>query len=329
MKFRELSMTSDMQAIEVSHLVKQFGAFTAVNDISFSVAVGETFGFLGPNGAGKTTTIRMLTGISPPTSGMATIFGHDIVRDTVAARQSMGIVSETSNVYTDLTGWQNMMLAAQLYRVSRSERDRKATELLKRFELYERRRDRVHGYSKGMQRRLTIAMGLVNSPRLLFLDEPTSGLDVESNLIIRDMISDLIRGGVSVFLTTHNIEEANILCERVAIIDKGVIAAIDAPERLKKTIQSVQSIEVSFDRSSPTRLDELRQLPMVNAARKEGDKFKLFTEDPSEVIDGVMAYAHAHNTRVMSITTLGPSLEDVFVKLTGLHRSGGGVTAID
>ena len=318
-----------VEAIEVSHLVKQFGTLTAINDISFSVAVGETFGFLGPNGAGKTTTIRILTGISPPTSGTATIFGHDIVRETVAARQSMGIVSETSNVYTDLTGWQNMMFSAQLYRVGRSERESNATELLKRFELYERRRDRVHGFSKGMRRRLTLAMGLVNNPRLLFLDEPTSGLDVQSNLIIRDVIHDLVERGVTVFLTTHNIEEANVLCDRVAIIDKGHIAAIDAPERLKKTIESVQSIEVSFDGSSPTRLDELRRIPMVNEARKEGDKFRLFTEDPSEVIDGVMAYAHSHNTRVISITTLGPSLEDVFVKLTGLQRSGGGVNAID
>ncbi|MGZ4902737.1 MAG: ATP-binding cassette domain-containing protein [Halobacteriota archaeon] len=318
-----------MNAIEASHLVKRFGTLTAVNDITFSVAAGETFGFLGPNGAGKTTTIRMLTGISPPTSGQATIFGHDIVRETVAARLSMGIVSETSNVYTDLTGWQNMMLAAQLYHIGRSEREKNASELLKRFELYERHNDKVHGFSKGMKRRLTIAMGLVNSPRLLFLDEPTSGLDVESNLIIRQMISDLITGGVTVFLTTHNIEEANVLCDRVAIVDKGVIAAIDAPERLKKTIQSVQSIEVAFlDGTSPTRLNELRALPMVNDARKEGDKFKLFTEDPSQVIDAVMAYAHDHHTRVISITTLGPSLEDVFVRLTGLQR-GGGISAID
>jgi ABC-type multidrug transport system, ATPase component len=180
-----------------------------------------------------------------------------------------------------------------------------------------------------MRRRLTIAMGLVNSPRLLFLDEPTSGLDVQSNIIIRDVISDLVQAGVTVFLTTHNIEEANVICDRVAIIDKGHIAAIDAPERLKKTIQSVQSIEVSFDSSSSTQLDELRKIPMVNGARKEGDKYRLYTEDPSEVIEGVTAYAHAHNTRVISITTLGPSLEDVFVKLTGLQRSGGGVTAID
>ncbi|MGZ4920055.1 MAG: ATP-binding cassette domain-containing protein, partial [Halobacteriota archaeon] len=235
---------------------------------------------------------------------------------------------ETSNIYTDLTAWQNMMLAAELYHVNRRERERKAAELLKRFELYDRRGDSARGFSKGMQRRLTIAMGLVNSPRLLFLDEPTSGLDVQSNLIIRDVVADLSAGGVTVFLTTHNIEEANVMCDRVAIIDKGHIAAIDAPERLKKTIRSVQSIEVSFEDGSPTRFEELQKLPMVNDARKEGDKFRLYTEDPAGVIDSVMAYAHAHNTRVISITTLGPSLEDVFIKLTGLERTGREINAV-
>lgn len=318
-----------MQAIEVSHLVKKFGPLTALNDISFSVAVGETFGFLGPNGAGKTTTIRILTGISRPTSGTAAIFGHDITHDTITARQSMGIVSETSNVYVDLTAWQNTMFSAELYHVDRRQREQKATELLQLFDLYNRRHDIVRGFSKGMRRRLTLVMGLVNSPRLLFLDEPTSGLDVQSNLIIRDVITDLIDRGVTVFLTTHNIEEANVMCDRVAIVDRGSIAVIDAPERLKKTIQSVQSIEVSFDCVSPTQLDGLHKIPMVNQARKEGDKFKLYTEDPSAVIDGVTAYAHAHNLKVISITTLGPSLEDIFIKLTGLQRSGAGVHAID
>jgi ABC-2 type transport system ATP-binding protein len=317
-----------MQAIEVSHLIKKFGPLTALNDINFSVGEGETFGFLGPNGAGKTTTVRILTGISRPTSGTATIFGHDIERDTIAARQSMGIVSENSNVYDDLTAWQNMMFSAELYHVGRKEREKKTTELLRIFGLYERCNDKVHGFSKGMKRRLTLAMGLVNSPRLLFLDEPTSGLDVQSNLIIRDVVTDLVREGVTVFLTTHNIEEANIMCDRVAIINKGNIAAIDAPERLKKTIRSVQSIEFSFDRNSATQLEELRRLPMVNEAQKGGDKFKLFTEDPSEIIDAVMAYAHAHDLKVISITTLGPSLEDVFIRLTGLQR-GGAVHAID
>ena len=318
-----------MQAIEVSHLIKKFGSLTAVNDISFSVGEGETFGFLGPNGAGKTTTIRILTGVSRPTSGTATIFGHDIEHDTINARQSMGIVSENSNVYDDLTAWQNMMFSAELYHVGRKEREKKATELLQKFELYERRNDKAHDFSKGMKRRLTLAMGLVNSPSLLFLDEPTSGLDVQSNLIIREVISDLILDGVTVFLTTHNIEEANVMCDRVAIINKGNIIAIDAPESLKKTFKGSQSIEVSFDRNSADHLNELTHLSMVNEVQKAGDKFKLYTEDPAEVIDAVAVYAHTHNLKIISITTLGPSLEDVFVKLTGLQRAGDGIHAID
>jgi ABC-2 type transport system ATP-binding protein len=318
-----------MQAIEVSHLIKKFGSLTAVNDISFSVGEGETFGFLGPNGAGKTTTIRILTGVSRPTSGTATIFGHDIEHDTINARQSMGIVSENSNVYDDLTAWQNMMFSAELYHVGRKEREKKATELFKKFELYERRNDKAHGFSKGMKRRLTLAMGLVNSPRLLFLDEPTSGLDVQSNLIIREVISDLILDGVTVFLTTHNIEEANVMCDRVAIVNKGNIIAIDAPESLKKTIKGSQSIEVAFDHNDIDHLDELSRFSMVNDAQKKGDKFKLYTEDPAEVIDAVVAYAHMHDLKIISITTLGPSLEDVFVKLTGLQRAGDGIHAID
>jgi ABC-2 type transport system ATP-binding protein len=180
-----------------------------------------------------------------------------------------------------------------------------------------------------MKRRLTIAMGLVNSPRLLFLDEPTSGLDVQSNLIIRDVITGLVREGVTVFLTTHNIEEANLMCDRVAIVNRGHVAAIDAPERLKKTIQSAQSVVVSFDRASAGQLDEVRSLPMVNDAIKEGDKFRLYTEDPATVIESVMEYARSGNLRVISISTLGPSLEDVFIKLTGLQRTGGAIHAID
>jgi len=182
----------------------------------------------------------------------------------------MGIVSETSNVYVDLTTWQNMMFAAELYHVDRQERKRKAAELMQLFDLYDRRHDIVRGFSKGMMRRLTLAMGLVNSPQLLFLDEPTSGLDVQSNLIIRDVVTDLINKGVTVFLTTHNIEEANVMCDRVAIVDRGSIVVVDAPERLKTTIQSVQSIEVSFDRVSPTLLGELRKISMVNQARTAG-----------------------------------------------------------
>jgi len=318
-----------MKAIEVSNLTKKFGSLTALNNISFSVGEGETFGFLGPNGAGKTTTIRILTGVSRPSSGTATIFGHDIEHDKIAARQSMGIVSENSNVYDDLTAWQNLMFSAELYHVRKKAREEKANELLRKFELYDRRDDKARGFSKGMKRRLTLSMGLVNSPRLLFLDEPTSGLDVQSNLIIRDVVSDLVKEGVTVFLTTHNIEEANVMCDRVAIINKGNIVAIDAPEALKKTIQSVQSIEISFDHNSTEQLDELSHLPMVNEAQKAGDKFKLYSENPSELIDVVVDYAQKNELKIVSIVTLGPSLEDVFIRLTGLQRAGEGIHAID
>lgn len=318
-----------MYAIEVDHLSKHFGKLVALNDISFSVAEGETFGFLGPNGAGKTTTIRLLTGISAPTGGRATVFGKDIVKETTAARKQMGIVHETSNIYDDLSAWQNLMFTAELYTIGKKEREQRGKELLELFGLWERRTDRVHGFSKGMKRRLTLAMGLVNNPRLLFLDEPTSGLDVQSNLIIREVIRDLTSRGVTVFLTTHNIEEANVTCDRVAIINRGRIAAIDSPERLKSTIQSAQSVEVAFDRAAAGREDDLRQLPGVSEVRKEGDKFRLFTQDPSDVIAAVMEYAKVHNTRVLSITTLGPSLEDVFIKLTGLEVRTKGVSTVD
>ena len=318
-----------MQAIEVQNLTKQYGDLVALDNVSFSVEIGEVFGYLGPNGAGKTTTIRVLTGITLPTGGTARIFGRDIVTDTIRARRQMGIVYETSNVYDDLSAWQNMMFAGELYNVGRRDREQRGKELLEVFGLWERRAGRVHGFSKGMKRRLTLAMGLVNDPQLIFLDEPTSGLDVQSNLIIREVLHDLTGHGVTVFLTTHNIEEANITCDRVAIINKGRIAAIDSPERLKRTIQSVQSVEVAFERGSTEALADLRQLPMVGEAKKEGDKVRLYTEDPATLLEEIMAYAEAHHNRVVSATTLGPTLEDVFIRLTGLEKQGGGGQAVE
>jgi ABC-2 type transport system ATP-binding protein len=314
-----------MYAISVENLSKQFGDIRALESVSFTVSEGEVFGYLGPNGAGKTTTIRILTGITAPTAGSARIFDLDITRDTIRARRKMGIVYETSNVYDDLTAWRNMMFAGELYNVGKHDREARGKELLEVFGLWERRQSRVKGFSKGMKRRLTLAMGLINDPQLLFLDEPTSGLDVQSNLIIREVLHDLTGRGVTVFLTTHNIEEANVTCDRVAIINKGRIAAIDSPERLKKAIQSVQSVEIAFERGSTEAFTDLRDLPMVSEARREGDKIRLYTADPASLIEAVSAYAEARHNRVMGITTLGPTLEDVFIRLTGLsHLKKGG-----
>jgi len=309
-----------MHAIEVTDLEKRFGDIIALDRVSFRVEAGEVFGYLGPNGAGKTTTIRILTGITTPTGGVATVFGRDIVRDTIRARRQMGIVYETSNVYDDITAWQNMMFAGELYHVGKRDREERGKELLEIFGLWDRQASRVKGFSKGMKRRLTLAMGLINDPRLLFLDEPTSGLDVQSNLIIRDVLHNLTERGVTVFLTTHNIEEANLTCDRVAIINKGRIAAIDSPERLKKTIESVQSVEVAFENGGTQALADLEDLPIVSKARKVGDKVRLYTEDQGSLIKEIMSYADAHQNRVVSVTTLGPTLEDVFIRLTGLMR---------
>ncbi len=318
-----------MLAIEVNDLSKSFDTFQALSGVTFSVDEGETFGFLGPNGAGKTTTIRILTGISSPTGGSAKIFGHDIVKETIAARKLMGIVPETSNIYDDLTAWRNLMFSAELYGIPKSTRERRGKELLDLFGLLGRKDDKARGFSKGMKRRLTISMGLINDPRLLFLDEPTSGLDVQSNIIIRDVITDLSAKGVTVFLTTHNIEEANLTCDRVAIINKGHIAAIDSPEKLKGTIQSVQSVEVSFDHASPDLLDVLKGMQQVSEVRKEGDKFRIITEDPPAVISSLMEQAKAQNNPIVCLNTYGPSLEDVFIKLTGLDVRTKGVKSID
>ncbi|MDD1679625.1 MAG: ATP-binding cassette domain-containing protein [Methanomicrobiales archaeon] len=310
-----------MQAIVVDHLTRRFENIVAVNDVSFQVGVGEIFGYLGPNGAGKTTTIRILTGITLPTSGNAYIFDYDIQKESIRARRCMGIVPETSNIYDDLSAWKNMMFSGELYGVRLPDRMERAKELLATFDLMERKDDRVRVYSKGMKRRLTIAMGLINNPKLLFLDEPTSGLDVQSNLIIRQVIRDLHERGVTVFLTTHNIEEANVMCERVAIINRGVIAAIDAPEKLKATIQSVQSIEIGFDHPEPGMMEALQKIALVNEVRKEGDKVRLFTSHPSDVLPLVIDYLQTHHIRPLSVNTHGPSLEDVFIRLTGLEET--------
>ena len=220
-------------------MTKYYGDFLAVDHINFEVKKGEIFGFLGPNGAGKTTTIRMLTGISVPSEGTATIMGYDIQHQSVSAKEQMGIVPDVSNVYKDLSAWDNLIFTGKLYDMPKAFRESRAEELLKMFGLYERRKERVKSFSRGMKRRICIAMALMNRSSVIFLDEPTSGLDVQSVLIIRDLIRKLNQQGLTIFITTHNIEEASQMCDRVAIINNGKIATIDTPEKLKRTVESL------------------------------------------------------------------------------------------
>jgi len=305
--------------VEVSCLTKYYGRVLVVDCIDFDVSRGEIFGFLGPNGAGKTTTIRMLAGLTKPSAGEAKVFGYDIQHEALAAKELMGIAPEVSNIYDEMSAWDNLIFAAQLYGVPKNERDRRAKELLELFGLYERSRDVVGNFSKGMKRRLTIAAALIHEPPILFLDEPTTGLDVQSSRTIRNLIKELNKSGTTVFLTTHYIEEADNLCQRVAIINKGKIVAVDNPEKLKASIEEQRVIELSL---SPAQdLDyKLRGLDCVSNVSRVGDKFRLYVEEVSEAVPLLIDFCRENNLRVISINTLKPSLEDAFVKITGLSQ---------
>lgn len=310
-------------AIDVENLTKYYGNFLAVDHITFKVWEGEIFGFLGPNGAGKTTTQRMLTTLLEPTDGRVAIFGHDLGRDAYPAKRQIGLVPEEANVYAELTGWDNLIFTARLYRMPRAARAARAQELLEMFDLWEKRDIKVENYSKGMRRRLSIAMAVIHQPRLLFLDEPTPGLDAHSARTIHEMIRKMNAEGTTIFLTTHQIEEANMLCDRVAIINQGRIAAIDTPERLKLAFRKVQSVEVALEPNGQAHGQALTMLPGVTTSVKMGDKWRLYTEDPSALLPQVMGYAGTHDLRVVSLSTLAPSLEDVFLEITG-QRVGEG-----
>ncbi|MGQ9515263.1 MAG: ATP-binding cassette domain-containing protein [Thermoproteota archaeon] len=303
--------------IEASNLTKYYGDLLAVDHINFRVERGEIFGFLGPNGAGKTTTIRMLTGVSTPTEGTASIMGYDIVKQSVEAKATMGIVPDVSNVYDELSAWDNIIFTGRLYGVPRNRLEKKAEELPKRFALYDRRGEKVKGFSRGMKRKVCIAMALVNDSEVLFLDEPTSRLDIESVLGIKQTIRELNKDGLTVFLTTHNLEEANQMCERIAIINRDKIAAIDVHEKIRQIMRSVQFVEVSFKETFRNYAEDLQKLKSALLVEKLGDKYKIVTSDPPLALKEIWNYAEGAGITPIYINTLGPSLEDVFLKLTG------------
>ena len=308
---------TEVKAIEAKSLTKYFGDFLAVDHVNFDVNQGEIFGFLGPNGAGKSTTIRMLTGVSTPTEGTAHIMGFDITRQPVDAKSVMGIVPDISNIYTELTAWENLIFTGKLYGIPREIREESAESLLKRFDLYGRKDEEVEGFSRGMKRRVCIAMALVNDSKILFLDEPTSGLDVKSVRGIRGMIRELNSEGLTVFLTTHNIEEASQMCDRIAIINRGKIAVIDTPESIKRVMKSSQSVEVAFRETSKETQKTLEDLPSVIEMQKRGDKLRLLTEDPTQTLRQLWGVIEDQGLEPLTLNTLGSSLEDAFLQLTG------------
>jgi ABC-2 type transport system ATP-binding protein len=300
--------------IQASYLTKIFSKSTAVDHISFDVQKGEIFGFLGPNGAGKTTTTRMLTGVIPPDDGTATILGHDIRSEPVQAKQRFGVVPETSNAYTDLSAWQNLMLMGELYGLPHARAEERSSNLLGMVGLLDRKDQKVQAYSKGMKQRLILAMALIHEPELLFLDEPTSGLDVQSTQMILSLLRDLNQKGTTIFLTTHNMEEANRLCHRVGIIRAGKMVAIDAPEKLKVAIDRVHTIEVSFDREVPG--DALAGLDGVTGANRTGDKWQITADNRDAAIRALVTFSQQNGATIVTLNTLAPSLDEAFLRLT-------------
>jgi len=306
-------------AIDVSDLIKYYGKLRAVDQISFKIEKGEIFGFLGPNGAGKTTTIKMLACLLKPDSGTATVAGYDVVRDSRKVRKYIGVVPERSNLYNELTAWDNLMFMAQLYGVPRGKRFQKVHELLDLFDLNEYRHKRFEALSKGLRRRLTIAAGLGHEPMLFFLDEPTSGLDVLSARFIRRLITNLKEQEVTTFLTTHYIEEADQLCDRVAIINKGRIITIDTPEKLKASGESESGavLEVVLDHGADQLKKELEKRSLGSVTRSH-NHLRISMDKLSPVFTYISGFIIEHELEIRAFNMVKPTLEDAFVRITGL-----------
>lgn len=305
--------------IEVAELTKKFNEVTAVDNISFRVCQGELFGFLGPNGAGKTTTINILTGLARPNSGAVRIAGLECTRDAKAAQHLIGIVPDESNLYPELTGYDNLCFCASLYGIAKREGRTRARKLLETFGLQEVADRKFAGYSKGMKRKLTIAAGIIHHPQILFLDEPTTGIDVASARQIRLLIAELHRAGTTIFLTTHYIEEAERLCERIAFIVKGRIVRIDTVSNLLQPIQERKAMAITV---SNTENDLCGKL----AVAFPDFRFKALSSDQLRVesaeaigIGPLVRFIEDHGAEVMEARRLRPSLEEVFIEVTGIE----------
>jgi ABC-2 type transport system ATP-binding protein len=307
--------------IEVRGLVKCFGDVTAVAGIDFEVGRGELFGFLGPNGAGKTTTINLLTGLARPDGGSVRIAGIDCSRDGKAAQHLMGIVPDESNLYPELTGLENLCFCGALYGMARREREARARELLETFGLADAAGRKFAGYSKGMKRRLTFAAGIIHRPPILFLDEPTTGIDVASARQIRGLISDLATGGTTIFLTTHYIEEAERLCRRIAFIVAGRIVRTDTVENLMQPLEGRRAVEFTLNGAAESLADDLRAaFPALEPQQAGPGRLRVTAAQPVS-IGPLVRFFEDRGVETREARQVRPSLEDVFVEVTGIEAA--------
>ncbi len=306
-------------AISAEGLAKHFGEVAAVESVTFSVLRGEVFGLLGPNGAGKTTTINMLTGLARPDAGTIRIAGLDCTARPRAAQHLIGVVPDDNNLYPELTGFDNLRFCAALYGMRKAERQGRARELLDAFGLAEAAGGKFGGYSRGMKRKLTLAAGIIHQPEILFLDEPTTGLDVASARQIRQLLADLHRAGTTIFLTTHYLEEAERLCDRIAFLVAGRIVRTDTVENLLQLVRGRYVVQVTCTRTPPSLAEKLTAaFPDFGFDTAKPGLIRVEATGPVHV-GPLVRFLEEAGAEVVEAVRLRPSLEDVFVQITGIE----------
>ena len=303
-----------MPAIEMIDLCKTFGTLQAVDHLSLTVQQGEIFGLLGPNGSGKTTTINMVSGLSVPTSGEARVMGYDVRQAARRVRQVLGAVPQETALYEELTAWDNMDFHADLFGVPRKEKKTRIARLLELVRLLDRKDSRVSTFSGGMKRRLAIARALLHDPLLIYLDEPTLGVDVQARRAIWDYCLSLRDQGKTVLITTNYLEEAQVLCERLAIIDHGKLITVDTPDHLKQ-IYGGTILELETSRPFE-EVEQIKELPGVKEVHLEGRRMKVTTGGVDHIVPQIVNIV-SQNAELRDLSVREPTLDEIFLQLTG------------
>jgi ABC-2 type transport system ATP-binding protein len=305
--------------LEVNHLVKKYGDFFAVKGVSFNIDQGEIFSLLGPNGAGKTTTISMLSTLFQPSSGDASIDGYSVTKEPMEVRRLIGVVPQDLALYEDLTAYENLVFWGQMYGLSGKALISRVNEVLEQIDLAERARDRIKTFSGGMKRRVNIGVGLLHKPRLLFMDEPTVGIDPQSRRAILDSVKALNRQGMTVLYTTHYMEEAQELSDRVGIIDNGEMIAIGTQKELTKQVGEMETLILHIDESEDIQklATGIRNLAGVIKADVSDHAVTIIVPEAEEALAPVVSKSNELGIKVRSIEIHEPNLEAVFLHLTG------------
>ena len=304
-------------AIEINDLYKDFGDVQAVRGVSLEIEAGSVFSLLGPNGAGKSTTISMISGLLHPTRGDAFVLGHSITKSPLKAKSNIGVVPQDIALYVDLTARENLSFWGSMYGLRGAELSQRVDAILELTELTDRQKDKVEKYSGGMKRRLNIGVALLHKPRIVIMDEPTVGIDPQSRRKILDSVKALNKEGMTVLYTTHYMEEAQELSDKIAIMDQGEVIAQGAHEELVRIVGELDRIELTFSTSIEQQIDSWTALPGVKSLTPDTDKATLLVEDSDLVLPYLFEAAAKDDLRITSVTVHEPNLETVFLHLTG------------